>query len=208
MGAHDWYRNTEWDEEGKQSFLARIGRSRGIYNKAQYLRIQASYIAVSDIDQSIELLMMIVNDYPDESQLSLTHSQIAECFIKLGKVDAAIYEFRKSFEAMRNYPKEKNFAYASFSELVLNKGLAQYYEEAVDVLNEFNTFLYMPKYKYEHHSLLALLLFELGKVELAKEYSLLALEAAKATTSGIKYHPKIGIVEGDVDSRIKEIANA
>jgi hypothetical protein len=42
--ATDWFRKTSWSETDQADFFARLKRSRGASNKAQYLRIQASHL--------------------------------------------------------------------------------------------------------------------------------------------------------------------
>ena len=44
MATDDWYRNTSWNNHIEADFEGRLKRSRGAYNKAQYLRIQAGYL--------------------------------------------------------------------------------------------------------------------------------------------------------------------
>ena len=44
MASGDWYRNNDWNDTIETEFEARLKRSRGAFNKAQYLRIQASYL--------------------------------------------------------------------------------------------------------------------------------------------------------------------
>ena len=41
MSKDDWFRRTTWSDEDERAFFARLVRSRGIFRKAQYLRIQA-----------------------------------------------------------------------------------------------------------------------------------------------------------------------
>lgn len=69
MGQHDWYRNKEWSEDIELAFRARLSRSRDLYNKTQYLRIQASYLLSSSDPtiQNVGLGMMneVLSDYPD-----------------------------------------------------------------------------------------------------------------------------------------------
>jgi hypothetical protein len=40
----EWYRNTEWGKEIEDTFELKLKRARGGSSKAQYLRIQASYL--------------------------------------------------------------------------------------------------------------------------------------------------------------------
>ena len=70
MANEDWYRNKTWNNEVEADFEARLKRSRGAFNKAQYLRIQASYLLdISDKKTQlvgVSLMERLIRDYPTE----------------------------------------------------------------------------------------------------------------------------------------------
>src|SRR5690606_11860287 len=55
MATDDWYRNSTWDSSIETDFEARLKRSNRAYHKAQYLRIQASYLLESS-DINVQLV--------------------------------------------------------------------------------------------------------------------------------------------------------
>ncbi|WP_010522064.1 hypothetical protein [Aquimarina agarivorans] len=71
MSKDDWYRNTEWNDQIESEFEARLKRSRGNFNKAQYLRIQASYLLNSQETENqkkeIQLMKKVIDGYPEET---------------------------------------------------------------------------------------------------------------------------------------------
>src|SRR2546421_136048 len=66
MGRHDWYRNETWTPEVQAAFRERFDRSRGSFHKAQYLRIQAFYLAKArEHRAALELLNELLEKHPD-----------------------------------------------------------------------------------------------------------------------------------------------
>ena len=43
--AEEWFRRKTWTQEDREAFFARLKRSRGLFHKAQYLRVQAYELA-------------------------------------------------------------------------------------------------------------------------------------------------------------------
>lgn len=89
MASDDWFRNKTWDNEIEVDFEARLKRSRGAFNKAQYLRIQASYL-LSCTDKylqkvGIKLMERLISDYPTENFSTIFgQEQLGDYYFKEG----------------------------------------------------------------------------------------------------------------------------
>jgi tetratricopeptide (TPR) repeat protein len=94
MSNKEWYRGDEWDNETQDLFEKKLKRSRGSYNKSQYIRIKATYLLKSvDLIKQFEgctLMERIINDYPEESS-----SVIFACE-KLGDYYLSVEKFEKA----------------------------------------------------------------------------------------------------------------
>ena len=83
------------------------------------------------------------------------------------------------------------------------------YAEALSVLNEFADTLLFPIYRYRFHGIRALIADDADDHEFARDEAQLALEAAAAEHSGLRYHPSVGLVRdapGEAHSRLQAIA--
>ena len=71
MAQDNWFRNTCWDNENSEKFESKLKRSRGASNKAQYLRIQASYLLGSTNKDfqgvGIQLMERLIQEFPTET---------------------------------------------------------------------------------------------------------------------------------------------
>lgn len=112
MGKTEWFRRTTWTPEDQADFAAHLARSRTSFHKAQYLRIQASHLrevgrpafAVA----ALQLLDQLLAEYPEPSELSMTHLQRAECLLDLGRSEEALGAFRRALSTQRQHPQWKN----------------------------------------------------------------------------------------------------
>ena len=108
VGKFEWYERSTWTPEDQADFQARLKRSRGSVNKAQYLRLQA--LALQDagtealLEAAVELLDQLLRDCPDTSLLTSTYQQRAECLADLGRYDEALANYQAAFEAQRQAP--------------------------------------------------------------------------------------------------------
>jgi hypothetical protein len=102
MSCTDWFRRSSWTDRDQEEFNARLQRSRGEGNKAQYLRIQAFHLAEAGLDAAaIELIDRLITEFPQKTELASAHHQRAESLAKLGQADSAIAEYRATFQVER-----------------------------------------------------------------------------------------------------------
>ncbi|MGI8543088.1 MAG: hypothetical protein ACR2MD_06355 [Aridibacter sp.] len=139
MNKEDWYRRTTWTESDQKAFFERLDRSRTNFHKAQYLRIQASYLqSVGKKEMalySLELLDFMLKRFPEKSELACTYLQKAECLIILDKIEQAIDEMRNALQSEREYPNTGTETWLEFGWTAIVYQLSHLYEESINILN-------------------------------------------------------------------------
>jgi hypothetical protein len=214
MGKQDWYRNLTWTPEIRAQFFARLKRSRNVFHKAQYIRIQA-YTLQHDAspplyETALELLDYLFKEYPDPSQLALAYLQKAQCLEAIGCIADSTQAYLSSLLAEETYPGAKPIAPIDFAMFVLRHKLRQYYAIALSNLECINLHTLFPIQEYEANAAHALILVENGKGNEARQYAIKALGAAKKTNSGFYNHPALGLVkqvDSQLHSQLEKIAN-
>jgi hypothetical protein len=64
MAKAEWFRRSTWTKQDQDEFYARLGRSKTLYNKSQYVRIQASHLQRAGlVRESLELLARIIHEF-------------------------------------------------------------------------------------------------------------------------------------------------
>jgi tetratricopeptide (TPR) repeat protein len=193
----EWFRRTTWSDADREDFNARLKRSRGAGNKAQYLRIQALHLGQAGHHASaIELLDRLFADFPDIIQLAQAHAQKAESLAKIGHTEAAIEEYRASLQAERDFPNVRTNAWLDFGWLVLEMELTPLYDEVANVLEEFReqSGFKFPANEYRYAAIQALLADARGEKARAREFAHQALSEAGKEHSGLRNHPTVGLV--------------
>lgn len=206
MARNDWYRNETWTPEIETAFCARLERSRSVCNKAQYLRIQAVYLARAGLHrEAINLLDRLIETYPERSQLAWARSQRAESLLALGRVAEVVDEYRRSLQAEREEPTFTSDAWLSLVCLIVFHGMRQLYDEASAILDEFSSSgsLIFPVQRFQYAAAQAFLADANGDQEVARAFAKSALENAAAGHSGFRNHPQLGLVNG-LDRRLEE----
>jgi tetratricopeptide (TPR) repeat protein len=197
MAKTEWFRRTTWSEIDREEFNARLVRSRGREHKAQYLRIQASHLAeAGQHTAAIELLDRMFAEFPQKIELASAHGQKAASLAKLGKLDAAIREFRAALQSERDFPNVRTNAWLDFAWLIVEQQLTELYGEASRILQEFRREgeLSLPNLEYRYATIQALLADARGERERAREFAKQALAEAAKEHSGLRYHPTVGLV--------------
>jgi tetratricopeptide (TPR) repeat protein len=210
--ADEWYRRRTWTKDDQADFEARLARARK-QNRAQYLRIQASHLMEAAnpklTSAALELLNRMLTEYPTDIQVAQAHTQRAECHLRLGEAEKAIEALRSALAREREFPNVRTNAWLDFGWLVIDRGLRELYDEALEVLTEFEDTMPFPVQRYQFHAIRALVAAERGALADAREEAKQALAAGRATHSGFRYHPTLGLVrdtDSDIHSRLKALA--
>ena len=215
MANDDWFRRTTWSSKDREEFFSRLKRSRTSYNKAQYVRIQAHYLASVGteplIRDALELLDYLFANYPERSQLSSAHFQRAKCLTDLGDYPLAIDAYRNAFEFQRKYPGWQTNAHGHFAELIVTLKRRDLYDEALAILDEFGESDVFPVDVFKREAARALIAEDRGDQARAADHARRALAAAAATDSGFRYHKRLGLVgfvDPDVTDRLRSLSAA
>ena len=135
MGREDWYRRRTWSEEDQTAFFERLHRSRGPRNKAQYARIQASCLeSVGLLEQALDLLDLVLREWPEPFELACVYWQRATCNEQLGNVHDSADNFRLALAAEREFPNRQTLARLDFAWFIVTKKLRSLYDEALELL--------------------------------------------------------------------------
>ena len=213
MTKHDWFRNRTWSESIARAFFARLERSRSIFHKAQYLRIQALTLeqtrVVSHVRIALELLQRVFVEFPDGSQLAAAHLQAARCHAELGDVATAVDQFRAALDAQSRCPGYDPGTALEFPWFVVERELSSHYDEALEVLATAR--LAFPVQYFQAAAVRAFVAEFRGDPEAASRNAREALGAAERQESGFRYHQSLGLV-GDTHeatvARLKKLAAA
>jgi tetratricopeptide (TPR) repeat protein len=197
--AKDWFRKISWSEADQADFFARLKRSRGASNKAQYLRIQASHLegvgSPELLRASLTLLDKMLAEFPELTQLASAYGQKASCLAKLGEIDQAVVYYQRALETEREFPNVKTHAFIEFGRLIVENNLTKFFDEALAALEELNSRgIKFPSDVYQAFGIRSIIAVQRRETEKAKEFAKVALEAAAKVHSGLRYHSTVGLV--------------
>jgi hypothetical protein len=203
MASEEWFRNKAWTESVATDFEVRLKRSRGTYNKAQYLRIQASYLLNSaDIDTQlagIELMERLLNDYPkEEFHIVFGQEQLGDYYVRIGVYKKA----EKYFRMVTDYYRTKSsrsgtsgVADLKLGEVILRSNMEDKLEEAYELCKGFPIGeLILNSDKFYHAALSALVCKRINKLEEAKKHAEAALILSSITEPQFSHHKKVGLI--------------
>ena len=207
MGRDDWYRRTTWSKSDQDAFFERLDRSRGLYNKSQYSRIQASYLKDAGyVREALDLLNRVYDEWPHESQLPSAYSQEANCHLELNDLASAIAAYRKCFKAEENNNfRSMTNARVEFLWLVATRKLRDLYDEALEENDKWERPILFPIDRYRIGGALALIYDDIGREDKIAELAAAALDAAAKTDSGLRYHKGVGLVASPDQEIIRKL---
>ena len=199
MGREDWYRNTSWNDEIEAAFRERLNRSRQLFHKAQYLRIQGNILLSSkDIscqEVGISLMKELLNDYPDNKDVIFSKF---EAYVNLGdyyyytqeKLDLAFECYKNAIaydESMTTGQWHAVMAYIKTAVLTKHE---EDYPDCYSRLEKADDRLVFPHEYYELGLSGALLYDAMGHYDAAKASASIALKAL-GTDSPFKTGDKV-----------------
>ena len=194
--ADDWFRNTTWSDEVAQDFDAKLLRAR---RKDQYLRIQASTIAVSHPAIALRLLDRYF-ELPDTFDDAQAFVDRATAFRSLGLLDDAVAAYEAALAREDDFPNVLTQAYIQLPFIIATAPLPALYDRAMELLELHQDRITFPVEQFCWSGARALILADLGKPGDAAPDAKSACEAARLDDSGFRYHQKVGLVGDQYDS--------
>jgi tetratricopeptide (TPR) repeat protein len=209
----NWYQRNTWTSEDRQDFFLRLRRTRK-HNRAQYLLTQARCLEqAGNLDAilgALELLELLLSEYPEPVFLENTYAQRAKCFEYLNRLEEAVESYRLACQARRNTPRIRGSAPLYFGMFAVRHSQTNLYAEIQAIFSELldENDIVFPYAKYMYFATNAIISEEDGQLELAKQCAEQALQAAYMEHSGLSRHPQVGLVEKrdeDVEKRLRKI---
>ena len=205
----DWFRRSTWTAQDEAEFQASLGRSRSIFHKAQYLRIQAAHLAAVGteplIEAALRLLDQLISQFPHDSQLALAFQQRASCLVDLGRHAQALAAYEAALAAERAFPNLRTGAVLDYGELAIALHRTDLYPRIEWLLNEMTSTSgpQFPVGDYQYSVVRAFLAAERKDWAAVRTHAARALAAASKTESPFRYHRKLGLVSF-VDPKVVE----
>jgi tetratricopeptide (TPR) repeat protein len=208
MAKSEWFRKASWSPEDEADFFARLQRAR-LTSRAQYLRIQAIHLSNTGspalLEAAVVLLDRFILSYPHDVFIAQAHTQRANCLADLERPSEAVEAFRAAFSAMRRFPSVRPNTETDFGLFVVERHLQPLYDEALALLDEFDHASPFPLDVYCRQGIRAILNARKGRLDVAAPAAARALKAAGRQTSGLRYHPNLGLVEDRSSSFHREL---
>ena len=152
----------------------------------------------------------VIENYPDSINFVQSLSAKADCLLSSGDVDGAILYYDRAIEQMRIKPNIQTWAWLDLTWLVATRRLSRQYERALDLLDEFGRKQQLfPVVAFRIHGSRALIQSARGQTDLGAQAARIALSFADTDSSGLRYHPKIGLVGArfeDIRAQLATIA--
>lgn len=113
--------------------------------------------------------------------------------------DQAIASLERALEREAEFPNARTEATLSYPLLIAVRRRRDKYTRAVELLHKPETLLF-PLQVFMREAASALISADLGDRDTARQHALVALKSAASATSGLRYHPDVGLVGSEYDS--------
>lgn len=207
MSDEHWYRNTEWGPDIEAGFNARLARSRS--QKAQYLRIQGSFLTSTHPAVAINLLERCIA-MNDEFHVANAHLNTAEAHVALGDIEGALRSLEAAMDQQARFPMSRTSAPFDYCMLVALHNRTERYDAALAILEDLGAGPFAST-DFQAQSALALILWERGSRKRACEAAERALAAEAVETGWIPGFPDVGVVpssDNPLSERVRQIARS
>jgi len=208
MARDDWFRKTTWSDADEDAFFTRLRRSRSVFHKAQYLRLQAHSLAGTEqeplVRAALALLDRLFTEFPDLSQLAQAHLLAAHCYEQLGEVTRAIDHFRLSRGARSKYPNLDAGTDLEFPWFIVKHDISSLYDEALTTL--VTAHLAFPVQIFKASAVRAFIAISRGDSQAAIRHAREALDAVGLEKSQFRYHRNLGIVGEEHRSVVERLS--
>jgi len=197
MAPEKWFCNEEWNLTIEEHFFKKLRRAR---DKAQYLKIQAGCLCKKHPQVALALLEKFFALDGNSIFRADAFLHQAEVHLSLGDKRKALESFQKALQRQREFPNVITPAWSEYGLLVATEKMSELFDDALKVLQEHKTGLLFPIEQFLWYGIYALITDARGERQAAKEYAAKALHISGLTHSGLRYHPKLGLVEARYES--------
>ncbi len=197
----DWYRNTEWNAEIRDAFMAKLSRARS--QRDQYIAIQAISLANSAPEGALELCEFYFDTRKDDFDDVRVRLARATALVALGRVDAAAAAYKDLLAEEAGNDTLKVGGEMEYAVFVAEHRLTGRYAEVETMLGRPPAATLFPMDGFRWHAVKAVTRAHAGDAAAARQHADLALAEAARTTSGISRHPRLGLV-GDSHKDLRE----
>jgi tetratricopeptide (TPR) repeat protein len=200
----DWFRAPTWTTEASDSFEQRLRRARA-GNRPQYLRVQAVTLLESesadahDRQAAIALLHRLLDQYPDNWQVSTAHELLGEAYRASGDLDRAEQHLRCCLETS---PSDRSGTTGlpdlTLAELLVERGTPAGLGEAAALLDaaDLSERLAFHTHVFRFYLARARLAHRVGD-DRQRDYAARALGVAAIADPQLPRHPDVGLVRAD-----------
>lgn len=192
MSGNDWFRNKTWNSNIESVFFKKLGRARS--QRDQYLAIQALVLAPVKPDITLRLVSMYFdsrkNDFHDYRVL-IAKGKALEV---QGDFAAAVETYKDLIAWQGARPSVKAGGDLMLAYLVATESLSEHFDFALEQLRRMPDADVFPVATFRRHAAAALIYSDKQESSLAQSHAVQALEAADIRHTGLRYHPKLGLV--------------
>jgi tetratricopeptide (TPR) repeat protein len=197
MAPEKWFCNEEWTPTIEEHFFKKLRRARA---KAQYLNIQAGRLCNKHPQVALALLEKFFALEANSIFRADAFLHQAEAYLSLGDKQKAVESFQKALQRQREFPNVITGAWSEYGLLVATEKMSELFDDALKVLQEHRTRLLLPIDQFLWYGIYALITDVRGERQAARDYAAKALHFSGLTDSGLRYHPKLGLVEAQHES--------
>lgn len=204
MNQNEWYTGPNWDKETQELFEKKLKKSRGSYNKSQYLLIKGGCLLRSNNSYKesagINLIERLFKDFPSEiSNVMFGYEQLGDYYFSKGEYEKAEANYRQSIAFYKNSGRSGSSGIGDIklAETVLIAGksdtLLEIYYLLRDDFVRTGGKLIINDDIFRYYSVLAKVSNKIGKKQEANEYAKKALKLSTDKEPQLQSHSNLGI---------------
>jgi tetratricopeptide (TPR) repeat protein len=144
-----------------------------------------------------EIALQLLDRYftlPDDFDYAQAHVDRARAFVALGRFEEGLASYEAALQREIEFPKLKTEAYLALPYFIAVHSIEDKYDRALELLAKHESRLMFPVDHFRWHAAYALILGARGDETAASGHARRALEAASREQSGLKNHPRVGLV--------------
>jgi tetratricopeptide (TPR) repeat protein len=203
----EWYVNARWDPDEQEMFFRRVNRAR--YKMPYILRVKASNLWRSRdpflAQEALKLYEKVIEEFPRDPRITTCLREMGQCYEFLGDIDAAIDAYLKTLEYEEREETNITTAWSDLSLLVIRTGKTDLFDEVLNLID--NRPLHLEYQRFIIYSVRAIIAYRRNQLNEAKVEANNALEVVNIQDSGLRYRPKLGLVDPDKYLNILEELN-